>query len=276
MINNCLSESLLIPGFDDSLLNGGGNIFANPLFADSLNGDYSLSPDSPCIDSGVNLPDLPDFDIRYHKRRAPGSEGGPRAVDIGAYEYNSVYIGGIFGYVHDAVTNEPVDCVKIEILGTLPEFSDTLGFFQYPTGVGTYTVKASRWDYKDTIIPNVEVVLGEDIFLVISLVPDYVDCDDQIQAPLAADFGLQNYPNPFNPSTTIGFIAPESGEVRLSVFNIKGQKVRDLHSGSMAKGHHTISWDGLDDRGMAVSSGVFFVRIEMNSRSQAHKMVLLK
>ena len=273
LINNCLSTP--IPDIWQ-LIDGGGNFAADPLFADSLNGDYSLSAESPCIDSGVNLPDLPDFDIRYHKRRAPGSEGGPRAVDIGAYEYNSVYIGGIFGYVHDAVTNEPVDCVKIEILGTLPEFSDTLGFFQYPTGVGTYTVKASRWDYKDTIIPNVEVVLGEDIFLVISLVPDYVDCDDQIQAPLAADFGLQNYPNPFNPSTTIGFIAPESGEVRLSVFNIKGQKVRDLHSGSMAKGHHTIIWDGLDDRGMAVSSGVFFVRIEMNGRSQAHKMVLMK
>ncbi|HHZ14502.1 MAG TPA: T9SS type A sorting domain-containing protein [Candidatus Cloacimonetes bacterium] len=137
-------------------------------------------------------------------------------------------------------------------------------------------MKASRWDYQDMVIPGIETVLGEETLLSIPLVPDYVANDDQIQAPLAADFGLQNYPNPFNPSTTIAFIAPESGDVRLSIFNIKGQKVRDLHSGSMAKGHHTVTWDGLDDKGIAVSSGVFFVRIEMNGKSQAHKMVLMK
>ena len=162
MINNCLSESLLIPGFDDSYLDGGGNIFADPMFIDPLNGDYQLSYESPCIDSGVIRPDLPDFDLRYHKRVVSATGDGPQIVDIGAYEYGSVYIGGIRGYVYDAVTNAPVDCVKIEILGTLPEFSDTLGFFQYPTGVGTYTVKASRWDYQDMIIPGIEVVLGEE------------------------------------------------------------------------------------------------------------------
>lgn len=276
MINNCLYPYMALTGSWSSLVDGGGNIIAYPHFLDSLNDDYRISYESPCIDSGVNLPDLPDFDLQYHKRVVSGTGDGPQIVDIGAYEYGSVYIGGIQGYVYDAVTNLPVDCVKIEILGTLPEFSDTLGFFQYPTGAGTYTVKASRWDYQDMVIPGIETVLGEETLLSIPLVPDYVANDDQIQAPLAADFGLQNYPNPFNPSTTIAFIAPESGDVRLSIFNIKGQKVRDLHSGSMAKGHHTVTWDGLDDKGIAVSSGVFFVRIEMNGKSQAHKMVLMK
>ena len=276
MINNCLSESLLIPGFWDSLLNGGGNLFTDPLFADSLNGDYRLSPESPCIDSGVYRDDLPDFDIRYHKRVVAGDGVGEPVVDIGAFEYGSVYIGGIRGYVYDAVTNVPVDCVKIEIAGTLPEFSDTLGFFQYPTGVGTYTVKASRWDYKEMVIPGIEVVLGEDMLLSIPLEPEYEANDESVQVPLAVDFGLNNYPNPFNPSTTIGFIAPEAGDVRLSVFNTKGQKVKELYGGSLSKGHHSVAWDGLDDRGGAVSSGVYYVRIEMNGRSQAHKMVLMK
>ena len=71
LINNCLSMPLIDPWnlFD------GGNIVADPIFADSLNGDYSISQ-YPCIDSGAYRPDLPDFDIRYHKRIVPGATGG--------------------------------------------------------------------------------------------------------------------------------------------------------------------------------------------------------
>jgi hypothetical protein len=276
IINNCLSEALAIPEFWGSVLNGGGNFVADPMFIDPVNDNYQLSYESPCIDSGVNRPDLPDFDIRYHKRVVSATGDGPQTVDIGAYEYGSVYIGGIRGYVYDAVTNLPVDCVKIEISGTLPEFSDTLGCFQYPTGVGNYTVRASRWDYKDLVIPDIEVVLGEETLLSIPLEPENVDNDESVQMPLAADFGLNNYPNPFNPSTTIGFIAPEAGNVRLSVLNIKGQKVKELYGGPISKGHHSVLWDGLDDRGVAVSSGVYFVRLEMAGRAQVHKMVLMK
>lgn len=270
LINNCLSTPLL------HSIDGGGNFVADPLLAGSLLGNYNLLPESPCIDSGVNHPDMPDFDIRYHKRIAPGNELAPRLVDIGAYEYNSVYIGGINGYVYDSVTGLPVDCVKVEILGTLPEFSDTLGMFQYPTGAGRYTVKVSRWDYQDLIIPNVEVFIGVDTILNIPLLSDNVDSNGQTQSPLASMFGLNNYPNPFNPNTNIGFIAPEAGDLKLSIFNIRGQRVKELYSGSISKGYHSIAWDGVDDRGVDVSSGVYFVRIEANGRSEAHKMMLMK
>jgi hypothetical protein len=118
--------------------------------------------------------------------------------------------------------------------------------------------------------------LGEETLLSIPLEPENVDNDESVQVPLAADFGLNNYPNPFNPSTTIGFIAPEAGNVRLSVLNIKGQKVKELYGGPISKGHHSVLWDGLDDRGVAVSSGVYFVRLEMAGKAQVHKMVLMK
>ncbi|MDD2331917.1 MAG: T9SS type A sorting domain-containing protein [Candidatus Cloacimonetes bacterium] len=259
-----------------SLLDGGGNIVTDPMFADTLNADYSLSANSPCIDAGAYRPDLPEFDIRYHRRVSPGTINGPRTVDIGAYEYSSVYIGGINGYVYDSVSALPVDCVKIEILGKLPEFSDTLGCFQYPSGAGNYTVKASRWDYQDLIIPNVVVTLGEDTILNIPLVRTNVANDDNTQSPEPTDFGLANYPNPFNPTTTISFIAPQAGTTKLSVFNIKGQRVKMLYNGLLSKGHHSIVWNGLDERGTAVSSGVYFVRVEMNGISQTHKMILMK
>jgi hypothetical protein len=269
-MNNCV-DAPIPPGCD-----GGGNIFVEPLYADSLGGDFSLALNSPCIDAGAYRPDLPAFDLRYHRRISSGTEGGPRSVDIGAYEYNSEYIGGISGYVYDSVSGSPVDCVKIEILGKLPEFSDTLGCFQYPSGAGTYTVKASRWDYQGLIIPNVIVAQGEDTMLNIPLVRTNVANDDDTQSPEPVDFGLSNYPNPFNPETVIGFIAPQAGTARLSVFNVKGQRVKTLYDGFVSKGHRSIVWDGQDERGTAVSSGVYFVRVEMNGRSQTHKMILMK
>lgn len=137
-------------------------------------------------------------------------------------------------------------------------------------------MKASRWDYQDLIIPNVVVTLGEDTPLSIPLVRNDVSNDDNTQLPEPDDIGLSNYPNPFNPTTTIGFIAPKYGNLKLSVFNVKGQKVNMLFNGLVSPGHHSVVWNGLDEKGAAVSSGVYFVRIEMNGISQMHKMILMK
>ncbi|HOD17956.1 MAG TPA: FlgD immunoglobulin-like domain containing protein [Candidatus Cloacimonadota bacterium] len=273
LINNCLSMPLIDPW---NLFDGGGNIVENPLFADTLNGDYSLLTNSPCIDAGAYRPDLPEFDIRYHKRIVPGLPNGPRSIDIGAFEFNSMYIGGITGYVYDSVSGLPVDCVKIDIQGKLPEFSDTLGCFQYPSGAGTYSVKASRWDYRDLIIPNVVVVQGEDTILNIPLVRTSVANDDNILSSEPINFGLTNYPNPFNPMTTISFITLLSGNVNLNVYNIKGQKVRTLYKGILSKGYHSFVWNGMDAKGAALSSGVYFVRVEMNDMHQSLKLIMIK
>ncbi|MDD2231022.1 MAG: hypothetical protein PHY48_16665, partial [Candidatus Cloacimonetes bacterium] len=224
LFNNCLS----IPIPQTSSIYGEGNILGGAIFADTLNADYSQQAFSSCIDTGAFRADLPAFDIRYHKRIAPGMHGVPQVVDIGAYEYNSIYIGGINGYVYDSVTGLPVDCVKIVILGKLPEFSDTLGCFQYPTGAELYTVKASRWDYQDMIIPVVAVLEGEDTILNIPMQRTNVANEDNNLPSLNPDFGLRNYPNPFNPSTSISFILSQTGKTNLSIYNMKGQKVCTL------------------------------------------------
>jgi len=268
--NNCLSMPLLPPW---DLIDGGGNIVADPVFADTLAGDYSLGEGSPCIDAGAYRPDLPDFDLRYHKRIMPGA---PNQVDIGAYEYNSVYIGGINGYVYDSVSGVAVDCVKIEIQGKLPEFSDSLGAFSYPSGAGLYTVKASRWDYHDLIIPNVQVNLGEETLLSIPLTRTNVQSEDETQSPEVASFGLGNSPNPFNPETRLSFILPQSGRVQLDIYNLRGQLVRRLLDTDKQAGHHNLLWDGRDETGRTVGSGIFFARIQQGSSSQVHKMMLVK
>jgi len=247
---------------------------ANPQYADSLGSDFSLAHDSPCIDTGAYLPDLPDFDIRYHKRIASGT-GGQQTVDIGAYEYNSVYIGGLRGIVFNPDNGDMIDCAKIEINQKLPEFSDSLGCFEYPTGPGLYTIRASRWDYEDQIIENVVVNEGEIVQVAIPMYLTTTDTDDPV-IPSITFSTLTNYPNPFNPETTISFITPREGSTKLSVFNIKGQKLITLHNGLLREGHHRIVWNGLDEKGTAVSSGIYFVRVEMNGISQTHKMILMK
>jgi hypothetical protein len=86
----------------------------------------------------------------------------------------------------------------------------------------------------------------------------------------------QNVPNPFNPSTVIAWTVDRAGPVQLRVFGIRGDLVRTLVSGSTRAGEHSAVWDGRDDRGRRVSSGVYFYRLETPDAVRSHSMVLLK
>jgi len=87
---------------------------------------------------------------------------------------------------------------------------------------------------------------------------------------------LRNYPNPFNAGTQIAFSIPETDRVALRIYNVQGQLVRTLFDETATQGHHRIQWDGRDDLGAIVSSGVYFCRLEHNGTFQATKMLLLK
>jgi len=86
----------------------------------------------------------------------------------------------------------------------------------------------------------------------------------------------QNSPNPFNLQTTISYSLPENSEVTIDVYNISGQKVRTLVNGFQTAGYKTVTWDGTNDSGQPVSSGVYFYRIKAGESSQTKKMTLLK
>jgi hypothetical protein len=102
------------------------------------------------------------------------------------------------------------------------------------------------------------------------------DVDDD---PLLIPGGFhlaQNYPNPFNPSTTIEYRLPAPAHVSLVVFNILGRRVRVLVDAPRASGPHTVRWDGRDDTGRAVASGVYFYRLSADGMSRTRKMMLIK
>lgn len=94
---------------------------------------------------------------------------------------------------------------------------------------------------------------------------------------LPAGFALsQNYPNPFNPSTTIPYAVAEAGEVKLSVYNALGQQVRVLVDQMQMPGSYAASWDGRDDRGQVVSSGIYLYRLQAGEQEQVQKMLLAR
>ena len=86
----------------------------------------------------------------------------------------------------------------------------------------------------------------------------------------------QNYPNPFNPSTEISFTLNEAADVNLSIFNMLGQKVRTLTSGSKPAGVYSLEWDGRDEMGQSVSTGIYLYTLSNGSTSITKKMALMK
>jgi hypothetical protein len=85
-----------------------------------------------------------------------------------------------------------------------------------------------------------------------------------------------NYPNPFNPKTSIRFSLAKTGPAELQVFDAAGRLVRQLLSGTSAAGEHVVTWDGRDDAGAPMSSGLYFYRLSAEERNETRKMLLLK
>jgi hypothetical protein len=86
----------------------------------------------------------------------------------------------------------------------------------------------------------------------------------------------QNFPNPFNPSTSIKYDVKDKGVVTLKVYNVAGQLIRTLVNGVKDAGSYTITWDGKNDRGGAVASGIYFYKMDTKNFSQTKKMVMLR
>ncbi len=86
----------------------------------------------------------------------------------------------------------------------------------------------------------------------------------------------QNVPNPFNPTTTIQFDLARDGEVTLRIFDVAGHQVRTLVHGKLSGNRHQVTWNGLDDTGRRVSSGVYLYRLTAGDFAATRRLVVLK
>ena len=99
--------------------------------------------------------------------------------------------------------------------------------------------------------------------------------DDEIAMPNR--FELKgNYPNPFNPSTKIAYSIDMNSKVNVKIYSLLGEEITSLFSGDVNPGTHEVQWNGVDNVGVAVASGVYIYRVEANNQALTGKMMLLK
>ena len=121
------------------------------------------------------------------------------------------------------------------------------------------------------------VLDGYDLRLIAGDAQFVMESSQKILDEIPSEFLLsQNYPNPFNPVTNMNFELPRSGRVLLTIYNVRGQEVKTLINENLNYGLHTASWQGIDNMGRPVSSGVYFSELRSRGVRKTRKMVFLK
>jgi len=117
--------------------------------------------------------------------------------------------------------------------------------------------------------------IDDTLFLNNNVLTDVDEQGSNDQLPYRFELA-QNYPNPFNPVTTIEYSVPSRTDVTIEIFNVLGQKVRTLVNETKSAGSDRIEWNGTDDAGKPVSTGVYLYRFQAGDVVQTKKMLLIK
>jgi hypothetical protein len=130
----------------------------------------------------------------------------------------------------------------------------------------------------DTLVVKVEDGCGntgeDSVILAIQRSPS--DIDEPISERITSFFLRQNYPNPFNLNTEISFQLPYECKVDLRIYNLRGQLVKTVIDKELDRGVHTFFWDGRDNAGKSVASGIYFYKLKASDYACVKKMILLK
>ncbi|EQB63012.1 MAG: hypothetical protein RBG1_1C00001G0591 [candidate division Zixibacteria bacterium RBG-1] len=186
----------------------------------------------------------------------------------------------------DSIRDNPAGTIALVFIsfGIIPAGVDTFARLYFTTGptwdpsihnpIDTFTLLSGQGlNYVDTSASPQSIVPHYDP-------PGNLDVKDDPKgnaAGLPKIFSLsQNYPNPFNAVTVISFALPKTGHVKLEVYNILGQKVKDLVDEVVTAGYKKVVWDGKNNGGNDVASGVYFYRIKTQEFVEVMKMTLLK
>ncbi len=163
--------------------------------------------------------------------------------------------------VFDEVVFTPTDSTTLNVYTTA----------ETDTGWYTLTITAQR-------MPGAKPNGLEHSIQVVLKVEEPGDAGDWTDNPNAPkSFALfQNQPNPFNPETKISYYLPRACQVKLTIYNVLGQRVKTLFDGHQDAGTQTLLWDGRSDDGVQLSSGIYFYRLQADNFHQTKKMTLVK
>jgi hypothetical protein len=194
------------------------------------------------------------------------------------------------------VAYDGANCLVIWEEGVPESFFDIYGAKVSPSGekIDSFDICTQS---ENQIQPAVAAGSGEDALVVYSGFADSIDGrsanalriwgkfyrftdvgeETEAESPIAGFQLMQNYPNPFNSSTYIQYRLTRESEIRVTVHNILGQLVRTLFKGEQKRGTHTIAWDGKDDSGKEVASGIYLYQLRTaDEAEQTNKMLFLK
>ncbi len=158
--------------------------------------------------------------------------------------------------------------------GTYSATTNSSGAYVLIVPEGTHNVTASATGYESQTVEGIVVAEDQTVTVNFNLVAGSGTEEDILPATQTALVG--NYPNPFNPTTRIRFDLLEAGPVRIEIYNARGQLVRLLVSESRIPGQHSVIWDGTDNHGSPVGSGIYNYKMIAGKYSSTRKMILLK
>jgi len=245
------------------------NIASDPMFANGGNAPYRLSSQSPLIDRGVQAAlGMPAYDAGGNERVWDGNGDGQAVIDIGAYEYQPL----------GNPVNLTAQVWQQQILLTwqmyTPERSLS-GYRVYRNGevYADILEPACTWfrDYSpvnDTLSYYVVALYGAvetEPSNTISVVISGVGNADELAPGLCGKVLIS--PNPFADLAVVSYELDKATRTELKIYNLKGQLVRTLYSGTQGKGEQHLAWEGCDDRGKPVASGIYFLQMSLEGKA---------
>ncbi len=193
---------------------------------------------------------------------------------------NSVNRGMFMGTITGTVKNEEGEPIFGAILtntsGTYSTTTttDSEGAYTLEVPTGPIALRVSAEGYQTVIKTN--VIIHQNQVVTLHIVLHRETGADDPQTPVVATALNGNYPNPFNPQTTISYSVKEPGQVKLQIYNLKGQLVRTLIDTEHAAGHYKQIFDARDDRDRRLASGVYLIRMQAPGYHKTSKMMLMQ
>ncbi len=142
---------------------------------------------------------------------------------------------------------------------------------------------AVEWGYSQTYYMNIYLKNGTHITYRLTDIHriDFTNIVSALDAKKSTQIAqsfklLQNYPNPFNPSTTIQYQIPEAGKVEIKIYDISGRLVRIIENVKHGAGTYQVAWDGLNESGVKVASGLYLYSVKYQNTIHTKKMILIK
>ena len=265
---------------------GHQNINQDPLFCDSVNGNYTLAENSPCIGTGENGGNMGSFSIGCEMIQFPPSD-----FEILSPEnnleliINNENINGTLDILWERSIDDNDDSlvytvsfysenIEIDTIETI----DTTLQFPYIQLINAFILNDSHeitvlWDI--TVTDQFDTLSSSNGPFTLFI--NAIEVLKTYKNSIPEDFQLyQNYPNPFNPVTTFRYDLPEEAFVTIKIYDINGRIVKNLVNDNKKPGYHYPQWNGNNNLGEAVSAGMYIYTIQAEKFRSTKKMLLLK